>query len=119
MELSLIQTSTSPIVDEIMEQMMTLNLVEYASSAFSEMEFDSTEELFDAVKRAMDLCLSADLPIKGNFQQVYKCSSEGIIYDWKLSTLAYRLVCMNGKTSNPNVARLMITLIKNEHLNHF
>jgi hypothetical protein len=119
MESSLIQTRTSPIVDEFMEQMVSLNLVEYASSAFGEMEFESTEELFDAVKRAMDLCLSAGLPIKGNFQQVYKCSSEGILYDWKLSALAYRLVCVNGKTSNPTVARLMITLIKNEHLNHF
>ena len=114
-----IQTHTSPLVDEFAEKMATLNLIAYASDAATQMEFDSLEELHESVKRAMELCMSAEIPIKGNFHRVYKSSADGIVYDWKLSLLAYRLVCLSGKPSNPSVARLIIQLIKNEHLNHF
>jgi hypothetical protein len=119
MQLTLIQTQTTPVVDEFAEKMAVLNLLYYASEAVTEMGFDSPEELHDSVKRSMEFCLSAGIPIKGNFQRVYKCFNDRVMYDWKLSVLAYRLVCLSGKSSNPNVARLIIQLIKNEHLNHF
>jgi hypothetical protein len=119
MQLTLIQTHTTPVVEEFAEKMATLNLLYYASEAALEMEFDSMEELHDSVKRAMEFCLSAGIPIKGNFQRVYKCFDDGITYDWKLSPLAYRLVCFSGKPSNPNVARSFIQLIKDDHVNHF
>lgn len=83
------------------------------------MEFDSQEELYESVKRAMELCMSAGIPVKGNFQRIYKSSADGIVYDWKLSTLAYKLVCVSGKPSNPSVARLTVQILKNEHIKHF
>lgn len=119
MQLTVIQTHTSPVVDEFVEKMTTLNLTAYASEAAIEMEFDSLEELHESVKRAMELCMSAEIPVKGNFQRIYKSSADGIVYDWKLSPLAYRLVCLSGNPSNPIVARFIIQLLKNEHLNHF
>jgi hypothetical protein len=82
------------------------------------MGFNSVEELDDSVKRGMELCLSAGIPIKGNFHRVYKCFDDGLTRDWKLSVLAYQLVCLNGKSFNPNVARLTIQLIKDQHLNY-
>lgn len=119
MQLTIIQTHASPVVDEFAEKMAMLNLINYASEAAMEMEFESLEEMHESVKRAMELCMSAGISIKGNFQRIYKCSDGGIVYDWKLSMLAYRLVCLSGNSSNPNVARLTIQLLKNEHLNHF
>lgn len=119
MQLTLIQTQTSPGVDEFAEKMAALNLLYYASEAATEMEFDSMEELQNSVKRAMEFCLSAGISIKGNFQRVYKCFDDGILYDWKLSQLGYRLVCLSGKSSNPTVARSFIQLIKDDYLNHF
>lgn len=117
MDIAIIHSQSSPLVDEFTERMQTLNLLYYASEAAAEMEFDSIDELHESVKQAMDICLSAGVPIKGNFLRVYKSFNDGLTYDWKLSMLAYRLVCLNGKTSNPNVARLTIQLIKNEHIN--
>lgn len=119
MELTIIQTSTSLAIEEFAEKMATLNLLHYASEAAAEMEFDSMEELHESVKRAMELCLSSGISIKGNFQHVYKCFDNGLTYDWKLSQVAYKLVCLNGKTSNTNVARLTIQLIKGQQINHF
>lgn len=119
MQLTLTQTQTSPVIEEFAEKMAELNLLFYASEAANEMEFDSMEELQDSVKRSMEYCLSAGIPIKGNFQRVYKCFDNSIMYDWKLSMLGYRLVCLNGNPSNSTVARSFIKLIKDNHLNHF
>jgi hypothetical protein len=106
-------------VEEFMEKIESRNLLYYASEAATEMEFDSLEELHSSVKRAMELCISAGIPIKGNFQRVYKCFDDGLTYDWKLSLLAYKLVCLSGNVNNPNVSRLNIKLIKEQHINHF
>ncbi len=112
MELVASHTYQSASVKEFIEQLKELNLVRYASDAAAEMEFDGIDELTDAIKRATEICIHAGIPLEGNFRRVYLCSGEGIVYDWKLSVLAYRLVCVNGWTSNPNVARLQIDLLK-------
>lgn len=119
MKISIIETQSSPVVDSFVEKLAELSLIHYASEAVSEMEFDSFEELNESVKRAQEICLSAGIPMKGNFLRVYKSYAEGISYDWKLSPLAYRLVCICGNPSNPNVASALIRLIKNNHLNQF
>ena len=119
MQLAILQTHISPFIEEFEEKFAQMNLLFYASEAGVEMEFDSIEELNEAVKSAMELFLSAAMPIKGNFLRIYKSTGDGIAHDWRLSPLAYKLVCMCGSTSNPNVARTIIQLIKNEHLNHF
>ena len=82
------------------------------------MEFENISEFHQAVKRSMELCLQAGISLDGNFRQIYKCSYEGIEYDWKLSILAYKLVCLNGASSNAKVARMQIELLKVQHLNH-
>lgn len=117
MELSITQTHTSPVIDEFAERLEILNLMYYASEAGAEMEFGSLEELHHSVKQAMELCISAGIPLKGNFQRIYKSFDDGLTYDWKLSLLGYRLVCLNGYSANPKVARMIIQLIKNHHLN--
>ncbi|MCX6297132.1 MAG: hypothetical protein NTX97_13955 [Bacteroidetes bacterium] len=112
MELIIRQNHTSPVIDYFLEQMKDLNLVYYASDVANEMEFENEIELEEALKRSMELCRKANIPLEFNFKRIYKSSFNGIIYDWKLSTLAYNLVCINGGTYNPNVAELQIQLIK-------
>lgn len=97
---------------DFLEQLKDLNLVKYASEAAAEMEFDGIAELNETVKRAMELCIHAGIPVDGNFRRIYMCSPDGIVYDWKLSMLAYRLVCINGWSSNQNVAKMQIDLLK-------
>lgn len=113
-----IQTYESPVIEDFREQMKELNLVSYASEAASEMGFEDIAELHEAVKRAMELCLHAGIPIEGNFKRIYKSSYNGIVYDWKLSVLGYRLTCLNGGSSNPNVARMQIELLRKQSLNN-
>lgn len=106
------RTYLSQSSKDFLEQLKDLNLVKYASEAAAEMEFDDAEELSETVKRAMELCIHAGIPVEGNFRLTYMCSHKGIVYDWKLSLLAYGLVCMNGPSSNSNVAGMQIDLLK-------
>lgn len=117
MELTIRYEQTSPVVEEFAERLIMLNLLYYASEAMEEMQFDSVEELQESIKRAMEICIAAHIPTRGNFLRVYKSYTEGLTYDWKLSELAYRLVCISGNPSNYNVAHEIISLIKNAHIN--
>ncbi len=73
------------------------SLILYASEAALEMHLGSAEELCEAVRRAMELCMAQGLPLKGNFRRVCKASSKGTVHDWKLSEVAYKMVMFCGK----------------------
>lgn len=117
METMLIREYQDSDVGDFVKRVKELGLTRYASEAVNEMKFEDITEFYEAVRRAMKLCVQAGFTMEENFIQIYKCSVDGIIYDWKISPLAYHLVCMNGKTSNPNVARLQIQLINKQFLN--
>ena len=118
MEITVNKTYVTPGMETFAKQIQEFNLICYASEAAKEMEFEDVSEFHNAVKRSMELCLQAGIPLNGNFKQIYKCAFDGIEADWKLSVLAYRMVCLNGGSTNGNVARLQIELLKNQYLSH-
>ncbi|HTL80244.1 MAG TPA: hypothetical protein VL651_00995 [Bacteroidia bacterium] len=89
MELYIRQNYLDDHAEDFFHRLRELNLVCYASDAANEMEFENASEFEEAVKRAMELCIHAGIPIDGNFRRVYTCSESVITYDWKLSVLAY------------------------------
>lgn len=117
MELVITKTYITPVIEDFIENIKELNLIYYASDAATKMEFENEKEFHEAIKRAMDLCSNAGIPLEGNFKRIYKCAYDGIRYDWKLSVLGYKLVCMNGGSSNPNVAHMQLQLLKNQAFN--
>ncbi len=112
MELTVIAFPEHNYYHEAAELRAEQNLVYYASEAAENMGFETLEELQDAVKRAIELCLSTGLPINCNFKRVFTSTSLGIVFDWKLSALAYHLVQLNGSASNPQVAKMQLELLK-------
>lgn len=117
MKLAINKSKVEPVIEAFMKEVRELNLIYYASEAAEKMGFEGNSEFLDAVERSMKLCLQIGIPLEGNFKRIYKCSSEGIVYDFKLSVLAYRMVCLNGGSSNSNVARMQIELLKSQNLN--
>lgn len=117
MELIVSKSFISTGIEDFIFQFKELNMICYASEAAADMNFKNFDELEHAIKDAIEVCLQSGLPIEDNFRRIYKCSSDGIIYDWKLSLLAYKLVCLNGDSSNPKVAQLQVELLKNQALN--
>ena len=88
------------------------NLIYYASEVAEEVGFASFDELQESITRSMAVCIAVGLPIKNNFGRIFKSTSIGIVVDWRLSLLAYRLVQINGNTSNNLVAELQIKILK-------
>jgi len=113
MDIAVITFPTDNYYHKAAELVIEQNLVRYASEAAEEMEFESFEELEEAVKRAMELFLVSGLPVKNNFRRIFKGTVAGLMFDWKLSLLAYQLVRLNGAPSNKQVARLQIEVVKN------
>lgn len=112
MQLTVITFPENNYYHEVAELRAEQNLVYYASEAADTMGFETIDELQEAVKRAMDLCISMGLPIKGNFKRIFKSTVIGLVFDWKLSVLAYHLVQLNGGASNPQVAKMQFDLLK-------
>lgn len=99
-------------IESFMKKIKELKLKHYASEAAKEMHFEDTIEFQEAINKAMTIFKSAGLSIEDNFKQVFTFTNHGIQYDCMLSTLAYRIVCLNGSASNPNVACMQLELLK-------
>ena len=106
------------ILKDIAERIEEEGLVRFASEAALDMDFSNMDELENAIRRSYNICIAAEIPIKGNFKRIYTCSPDGIICDWKLSVLAYNLVCLNGDSSSFKVAKMQVSLLKNEFTKH-
>lgn len=117
MEIIVTKTYENSVIEDFVKKAKKLGLTHYASEAAKEMEFEDVFEFHEAVKRAMKLCVQVGLKIEENFMQIYKSAPGEIIYDWKLSPLAYYLVCLNGESTNSNVAQLQVQMIKHQFLN--
>jgi hypothetical protein len=117
MELATKKTHIGSVIETFVNQAQENNLTYNASDAAEEMGFEDTSEFHDAVERTMKLCLQAGVPLEGNFKRIYTCSRDGIVYDFKLSVLAYRMLCLNGGSSNSKVAKMQIELLKSQHIN--
>ena len=100
---------------QVEEEIRQKNLVRFASEAAALMNFRDIDELEDAVKRAYNIFTTLHLPVNENFKRVYVCSVNGISCDWKLSPLAFHIVCLNGDSCNANVAQFQLKLIKNDY----
>lgn len=70
-------------------------------SALDYKDFDEFEKIINIAERA---CMSLQIPVSENFQEVYCYTNEGLMKDWKLSRLAVYLIAINGDPSHPAVA---------------
>ncbi|OFZ01215.1 MAG: hypothetical protein A3K10_05885 [Bacteroidetes bacterium RIFCSPLOWO2_12_FULL_31_6] len=113
------KTNITPVVEEFIESAKEHDLIYYASDAASKMEFEDEKEYQEAIRRAMEICSKAGIPLDWNFKKIYRCSFNGIESDWRVSFLGYKLVCMNGGTSNPKVALMQLQLLKDLSINEF
>jgi hypothetical protein len=93
-------------------------LVGYASDAAQEMNFKDPYMLEDAITRAGNVCVASGKPVRKHFKRIYRCTSDGVYCDWKLSQFAYTLVCLNGDSLSPRVAEMQLRLLQlQEELN--
>lgn len=106
------QNNHNDVIDQFEEILLDTELKFFASEMLL-YGFNNMQEIDDAVERAMQICLTASIPLRKNFKSIYLGNNGGeVICDWKLSTFSRKLVVINADPSLPLVAQIQIELLK-------
>jgi len=83
----------------------------FTASELMNYGFTDRHQIENAIKRAIQTCQVAHIPVRNNFKTIYFSDHGEVTNDWKLSALAKKLIIINADTSIPIVAQTQIKLI--------
>lgn len=84
--------------------------LKHLASELIDFGIDDPEEIEKAVRKSIRVIKTLKMNERSHFMPVLVCRDGQIIRDWKLSTLAQKLVILNASPDNPYVARLQLKL---------
>ncbi len=96
---------------EFIDAAIDSNMRHYASEIIEMVEMGKEEELMEAMLRAQEAIRAMGIPVENHFKKIYRESRHNVICDYKISPLAFGLICINANPSNKNVARIQIEMI--------
>lgn len=104
-------------LDALLEQerqrnMHPFNARHLFSELVAEIGYADDSDIRYALTRSFEVCCSMHIPIEENFKRVYRYSNNQLQEDWQLSDLGCYLLIINGKASNPNVAKAQLGAVK-------
>ncbi len=80
----------------------------FANDILEELQISDDSEKSEALKRAIQNCLTLGIPLSKNFKRVYRFTNEGIIQDWQTSPLAGYLIIINCSPKHEYVAKAQL-----------
>ncbi|MEQ9403592.1 MAG: damage-inducible protein D [Cyclobacteriaceae bacterium] len=86
----------------------------YKASQLCSSGIINSEELLNAIERAMKVCILGGLSVHNHFRAFYIADENRheMQKDWRLSKLAYALLILNSDVENPIVGKLQIELLR-------
>ena len=96
---------------EFIDAVIDSDMRHYASEIIEMVEMGREQELLEAMQRAQTACQTMNIPIEQHFKKVYRESHQNVVCDYKLSPLAFGLICINANPANKNIARIQIEMI--------
>ena len=97
---------------ELIDAAIDSNMRHYASEVIELVEIGKEEELQGAMLRAREACRVMGIPLENHFKKVYRDAEHEVVCDYKLSPLAFGLVCINANPTNRNIAQIQVELVK-------
>ncbi len=97
---------------EFIDAAIDSNMRHYASEIIELVEMGKEEELRGAMMRAQEACRVMDIPLENHFKKIFRDAEHSVVCDYKLSPLAFGLVCINASPANKNIARIQVEMIK-------
>ena len=97
---------------EFIDAAIDSNMRHYASEIIELIEMGKEEELHGAMLRAREACQVMGIPLENHFKKVYREADSSVICDYKLSPLAFGLICINASPANKNIARIQVEMVK-------
>lgn len=80
----------------------------FANDILQELQISDNSEKSEAIKRAIQNCITLGMPLSKNFKRVYRFTSEGILPDWQTSPLAGYLIIINCSPKHEYVAKAQL-----------
>jgi len=97
-------------VDRFEDLIQEAILSYYASDIFREFGFSSFSDFQDALQKTLTILNKAKIPVTNHIRIIFRDENHQIFQDWKLSSLAYHLVKINGAIDNQNVVDYQIKM---------
>jgi hypothetical protein len=70
----------------------------YASDIFREVGFTCISDFQDALKKTSKILNRAKIPVNNHIRIIFRDQNHQIYQDWKLSSLVYHLIKINGNS---------------------
>ena len=99
--------------DEYLEDLMEKNIY-YRAGSLSTTGFDLTEDIYDAVYKAMRIMGRGGFPLQQHFKRIYVWDEKAgaVRPDWMMSRMAMALTVLNGPAENPVVGKTQLWLLR-------
>ncbi len=97
---------------EFIDAAIDSNMRHYASEIIELVEMGREEELKGAMVRAQEACQVMGIPLENHFKKVYRDTERSVVCDYKLSPLAFGLICINASPANKNIAHIQVEMVK-------
>lgn len=82
----------------------------YASDIIREFGFINISDFQEAIQKTSTILNKAKIPLTNHIRTIFRDQNHQIFLDWKLSSLAYHLVKINGGIENQNVVDYQIKM---------
>jgi len=102
---------SNEVIKQFLESVLDLDL-KYLASDLTNYGFSLSNDLDEAVERAIGICRTAEVSIRQNFKPIYIYGDGQLICDWRISELGRKLIILNANPSNPLVAIFQLQMIQ-------
>ena len=103
-------TPVSEAFMEFIEALETSDLRYLSKDLLHHFGFDDEHSIDQAILRAINACISLDIPYHHHFRHIYLIQGREIEHAWRLSALGCYLTLVNEDPSHPLVARMQAAL---------
>ncbi len=101
-----------PFIGDFIRRLTEYRMNRYASEIFQLLELETEKQFADALEKTIEVLQKAGIPAEHHIMPVYKDVRQTLIADYKLSPLAFGLLCMHVEPVNEKIARLRVEWIK-------
>ena len=100
-----------PAIQHFLESVDSLRYRYYASEWAHDMDIKSIGKIVRAIRKAKRICSTMGFSVREHFQPVYKSGRDGVEEDYKLTSFAIALLCVNSEVTNPQIAKMQMDMV--------
>ena len=103
---------TIQVIQNLLGAIIDSELKYYINDLLEDLGYKDIKEATEPLNRAMKVCKTLNIPITEHFKPVFRCKDCRIFKDWKISSMAYYLISINGDPSNIGAALAQIKIVQ-------